>query len=146
MDNKGGAMKITQIILRAVSLGKVQQMGLQYIPSYGAFAKPGDVFVAPADGNPIVITSTLRDTFVVHATNLDIIDVIVGGFKRKVRTLDDITMCIQVTSAAIESEYVERARRAGLRYVWSMNSVDEFLTRERVPLGQMVHVMLKHGF
>lgn len=139
-------MKIMQIKLRAVSLGKVQQMGLQCIPSYGAFAKPGDVFVVPADGNPIIITSTLRETFVVHATKLDVIDVIVGGFKRKVRTPDDITMCIQVTSSAIESEYVERARRAGLHYVWSMNSVDEFLTREGVPLGQMVHVMLKHGF
>lgn len=111
-----------EVTVRLVSIKEAGQHDFRRIPlGGGMFAKPGDTFVMLADGCPVVVTTARQEMMVAHA-NVNTISTVIETFFGQGARVDEIVMCIQFATIALESELVERARQAGLRYVWAMNS------------------------
>ncbi|MCR4275951.1 MAG: hypothetical protein NUV90_01025 [Candidatus Parcubacteria bacterium] len=95
-----------------------------------AFVPPGGVFMASADNCPIIIATAGSEMMVAHvrrhsATISKVINSIIKAMERKAPR-HQIVMCMQFGSKALESAFLERARRSRILHSWAMLSLDGF--------------------
>lgn len=113
-----------------VNLLAAQQSPLNRIPPDGAmFVGLGDAYLLAADGYPLIITAARREMMVAHVRKAETVAAIIETFLKRDFSLEEIKMCIQFAATGLETRCVDRAREAGLRNVWAMNSFVEFLAQ-----------------
>ena len=134
-------MHVTQEI---TSLNEARQRGLSYIPEEGMFLKSGETVVMEADGYPLIISAGGSEMMVVHTKETRIVDVIIDTFKELGVPPIGITMSIQMYAPEDRGgAFVEEARIAGVRHVWAMCTIGEFLTHAKVSIGKRSFITIR---
>ena len=118
---------------------------LRHIPTNGFIAlEPGETAVMGADGNPIIVSVAGPNMLVAHTDEPNVVDSIVEAFRERGDTSPlDIMMCIQMYLPRKDDAFVEKAARAGLRYVWSQSPVAEFLAQAKAPIGRPLFITIQ---
>lgn len=133
------------ITVGVVDAKVAQQRGLRHVPNEPILFKPGDVLTMEADGHPIVLATANGEMMVAHAKNIDVVDTIIETFEEQGVAPNRIGMSFQMYIPGKESEFVEKAMQAGLRYIWASCPIAEFLTFAGAPIGGQNFVMIRRN-
>jgi hypothetical protein len=131
------------VTVDVVSLAEVRRNGFKHISAEGMFLEPGETVVMNADGFPVVISTTGVEMMVAHANQADVVDTIINVFRSHGVFPLSIRMSMQMYAPGLESAFLDRAMRAGLRHVWAASPIAEFLVRVGADVGGQNFVAIR---
>ncbi len=120
-----------------LSLKEARRRGLPYIPTRGMlFVPPGNTVVM-TPGRPFIISWNGKEMLAAYTDRAETIDAIVEVLKRRGACSRDINICIEMHLPSQDEALIEKARSIGIRQVWSMDPLEDFLARGNVGLANV---------